>query len=262
VSQAPRLARARKLTTSVWSARADGYANPGLARLGKLAAARSSGMLPFSGQSDGAIFLRDGKVVRAESSRTPSLARPAELDPARPLSGLSAGLAAAEPIIDAALDLLSGGCRPARFRSAAAAGPGTLQIPVDELLAEVGRRQRLLGQLAAVITADTSVVRSPQLAAPQVRVSSWQWALLIRVRDGSTPRALAWELGRGVFATTTEAYRLLSLRLLSAAGHAPAAPPQPGGRRPIMSFTRAVSDKEGDDMPDDSSARPAAGSGG
>ena len=57
---------------------------------------------------------------------------------------------------------------------------------------------------------------------------------------------LAWELSRSVFGTTAEAYRLLALRLLSAAGQ-PAESGEgtgPGGGRapgPVLSFIRAVS---------------------
>jgi hypothetical protein len=49
----------------------DGYANLIAARLRRLAAEGSTGMLPMSGPGDSAIFFRDGQVVYAESSRTP-----------------------------------------------------------------------------------------------------------------------------------------------------------------------------------------------
>ena len=49
-----------------------GYANLIEARLRKLAATGSTGMLPMSGRGDGAIFFRGGQVVYAESSRTPA----------------------------------------------------------------------------------------------------------------------------------------------------------------------------------------------
>ena len=97
-------------------------------------------------------------------------------------------------------------------------------------------------------------------------MSPLQWALLIRVRDGSTPRSLAWELGRSVFGTTLEIYRLLALRLLSSAG--PRA--HRNGREPeygpaTMSFVRAVSaeavsHEKGGSMPADDLA-PHSGSG-
>jgi hypothetical protein len=162
-----------------------------------------------------------------------------------------AALAAAEPIADATLDLLASQSSPARFRSAKtpAAGPAD-GFSVASLLAEVARRQRILGQLAGIVEADTTVVRSPRLAREQVQVSALQWAVLIRVRDGSTARALAWEMGRSVFGMTIDVYRLLALGLLSAAddparpGSRPARDPA-GRHRLAMSFLRAVSDGGG-----------------
>src|ERR1700739_3418146 len=72
MSQVPRLRRPRQLTASVLPARAiDGYPNLAAGRLRKLEAAGSTGMLPFSGGSEGAIYSRDGKVIYAESERTP-----------------------------------------------------------------------------------------------------------------------------------------------------------------------------------------------
>lgn len=72
MSQVPGLRRARQLTASVLPTRAaDGYPSLVAGRLRKLDAAGSTGMLPFSGGSDGAIYFRDGKVIYAESERTP-----------------------------------------------------------------------------------------------------------------------------------------------------------------------------------------------
>jgi len=76
----------------------------------------------------------------------------------------------------------------------------------------------VLGQLSVVLTADTALARNPHIRPEVIRVSALQWALLIRVRHGSAPRDLAWDLGRGVFGTTIEAYRLLARQLLSVAG--------------------------------------------
>ena len=70
-----------------------------------------------------------------------------------------------------------------------------------------------------------------------MQVSARQWAVLIRVRPGTTPRALAWELRRSVFSTTAEVYRLLVLRLLSAAGQG--GRPAAGGPA-LISFIRAI----------------------
>jgi hypothetical protein len=269
MSQLSRFSRARQLTASVWSGKAtDDYESLVAARLRKLAAADSTGMLPFSGAGDGAIYFRGGTVVLARSTRTPGPSVSASNLPAAafspapsttpdgvdgadaggtPFTRLVAALAVAEPTIDATVDLLSSESRFAKFRSAKtpvnAAIPG---IGLEDLLTEVARRQRILHQLAPVVTADTVVARNPFLSTPDIGVLAPQWALLVRVRDGSTPRALAWELGRSVFGTTLEVYRLLALRLLSSADHRA----HRNGQEPhygpaTMSFVRAVSPEEG-----------------
>ena len=257
MSQTPRLKRARQLTASVLPGRGtDGYETLVTGRLRKIAAAGSTGMLPFPGE--GAIYFRDGKVSYAESARTPGPVR-AGGDPraeARtPFGTIVAFLAVAEPTLDAALELLSSAARYTRFRPAKvpAAGPES-DISLEAMLAEVGRRQRLLEQLSATLTPDTAVARNPRLRSESIRVSARQWALLIRIRHGSTPRDLAWEMKRSVFGTTIEVYRLLALRLLSVAGDqhdarvsAPGEVPGPG--LAAMSFVRAVSVKKGSSMP-------------
>ena len=242
----------------------DGYGNLIAARLRKLAVARSTGTLPFTGGHDGAIYLRDGKVVFAESKRTPGPAMPEGLNSAPPGGGtagdagnavggwpfgtLSALLAVTEPTVDAALELLSSESRYGKFRSAGTAGSSpAFSLPLEWLLAEVARRQQLLKQLSAVLTPDTAVVRSPQMISPGVQVSARQWALLIRVKGGTTARDLAWELNGSVFGTTAEVSRLLALRLLSVAGYPATATPvspsaAPGAAPPApLSFIRAVS---------------------
>jgi len=268
MSQLPRFSRARQLTASVWSGKAtDDYQDLVAARLRKLAAADSTGMLPFSGTGDGAIYFRDGTVVLARSTRTsgpsvsasnasagafsptpsitPDSADGAEAG-ATPFARLATALTVAEPTIDATVDLVSSESRFGKFRSAKtpvnAAVPG---IGLEDLLTEVARRQRILHQLAPVVTADTVVARNPFLSSPDIGVLAPQWALLVRVRDGSTPRALAWELGRSVFGTTLEVYRLLALRLLSSADHRA----HRNGQEPrygpaTMSFVRAVATEE------------------
>jgi hypothetical protein len=261
MSQLPRFSRARQLTASVWSGKAaDDFGSLVAARLRKLAAAGSTGTLPFSGAGDGAIHFRDGTVVLARSTRTPnpSASAGAAGEPAAagaagtPFTRLITALAVAEPTVDATVELVSSESRFTKFRSAkapvAAIGPG---IDVEDLLAEVARRQHILRQLAPVVTADTVVARNPYLSAPDISVLAPQWALLIRVRDGSTPRALAWELGRSVFGTTLEVYRLLALRLLSSAAHRA----HHNGQEPrygpaTMSFVRAVSLERGSPQPE------------
>jgi hypothetical protein len=248
MSQTPRLRRARQLTASVLPTRAaDGYPSLIAGRLRKISAADSTGMLPFSGGSDGAIYFRDGKVVYAESARTPGPAAdayPAYTAGLPPLGRIVAIRAVTEPIIDAVLELFASQTRPAKFRSSRLPAVGLVSgIGVEALLAEIGRRQRLMKQLSAVLTPDTAVTRNPHLRSESIRISAWQWALLIRVRHGCTPRDLAWDLGRSVFGTMTDVHRLLVLRLLSTVGEVP--------ERDLaaMSFVRAASDKKGDTMP-------------
>jgi Domain of unknown function (DUF4388) len=247
VNQAGRLARARRLTGSVWAARAsDGDREAGHARLRRLAAARSTGILPFIAPATGAIHFLDGDVVHAESARTPGTA----VSPAPAPSSISALLADTEPTVDAALDLLAAGWRGGRFRPSRSPAAGwPARIPVETLLAEVTRRQRLLEQMSPVLSADTSVIRHPRLNHPGVRVTAAQWALLIRVPGRATPRQLAWELGRSVFGTTTEVYRLLVLGLLAPASRPPgprtsSGPPSGPGADGTglarLSFLRAV----------------------
>jgi len=112
----------------------------------------------------------------------------------------------------------------------------------------VARRQRVLGQLSVVLTADTALARNPHIRPRAIRVSALQWVLLIRVRHGSTPRDLAWDLSRSVFGTTVEAYRLLARRLLSVAGPRPDSAGEAPGLA-AMSFVRAVSVEKGDTVP-------------
>jgi hypothetical protein len=92
-----------------------------------------------------------------------------------------------------------------------------------------------------VVTADSPVVRFAPRDPPSFQVSASQWALLVRTGGGSTPRTLAMGLGRSVFATTIEVFRLLALGMLVVPGHAAAISSGQPGRRPaeIMSFVRA-----------------------
>jgi hypothetical protein len=261
---------AGRLAASVRPGRAaDGYGNLIAARLRRLAGTGRTGMLPFTGHTEGAIYFSNGAVVFAESAGTPAPHRAAGAQSRAGGAGRADGprwagapgwaggpsgssaLAAGEPIADAALDLVESKSSPSRFRSAKvpAAGPAG-GYSVESLLTEVARRQNILEQLAGIVRADTTVVRSPRLLSRSVQVSAFQWAMLVRVADGSTARALAWELRRSVFGMTVEVYRLMALRLLAAAAH-PAGP----GARPArelpergvltMSFIRAVSTHNG-----------------
>jgi hypothetical protein len=222
-------------------------------RLRKLAAARSTGTLPFSGPSDGVVYFRDGKVAYAESNRTPGPVAHAYPEPVAdlpPLSRITAVLAVTEPMVDAALELLSAQSRYARFRPSRVPDTGPASdISVETLLAEVIRRQRVLAQLSAVLTAETALTRNPQIHPESIRVSALQWSLLIRVRHGTTPRDLAWDLSRSVFGTTIEVQRPLVRRLLSVAGDPPGAVGRAGASPVAMSFVRAVSVEKGETVP-------------
>jgi hypothetical protein len=261
----------------------NGYANLIAARLRKLAATGGTGMLPVSGAGDGAFFLRGGHVVHVESSRTspwrvvglaalglgaaqaspPSAseqaageraggtrasggrASGAELVPVRSIGRVTGLLAITELTIDAATELLSSESRYAKFRQFdvpfhAQARP----IPVDALLTEVDRRHHVLRQLAGVVTADTRVVRNASPGWPRLQVSRPQWALVMGIGDGRTPRSLAMDLGRSVFATTIEIYRLIMLELLAVPGNPAAGAARPGE---VMSFTRAIYKGRGSD---------------
>jgi Domain of unknown function (DUF4388) len=289
MSQLPGLKRARQLTASVLPGRTvDGYGNLITARLRKLAAARSTGALPFSGACEGAIYFEDGVISYAESGRTPSPVIPVVpvvpgfgpdrpgpgtsdtdgaggADGAQPFGRLVKMLTMAEPTVDAALELVSSESRFSKFRPSRTPPPGLMsRIPVEGLLAEVARRQRVLKQLSAVITADTTVVRNRDIRSPSVQVSALQWSLLIRVGSESTPRGLAWQLNRSVFGTTTEIYRLLALRLLAvpthlASGGAAALTELPERGPAILSFVRAASDQKGNKMTERITAGAALG---
>jgi hypothetical protein len=243
---------------------------PLVVRLSKLADSGQTGVLRLPGEHGGAIHLSEGDVVYAESKRTPGPARwfahlPDLPDGSAPAAaegeagGLAWSFAVREATIDAALELLSSRPRYAlrqRFRES---GPpvvdGAGGMPFAELLTEVGRRQELVRQMASAatpLTADTPVVRNPDLHAPRLQVSALQWALLIRVNRQATPRELAWEIGNSVFGTTLEVFRLISLGFLTAAQAPdpkslrylspvdPAADPDPQPGRAMVSFLRAV----------------------
>jgi hypothetical protein len=228
----------------------DGYANLIGTRLRKLAATGSTGTLPVSGPGDGAIMLRGGQVIGAESSRTPAprAADPSAFgltaaDAAMPAIGKVAGmLALTEPTIDAATELLTSKSRYAKFRQSGAPARAAAPIPVAALLSEVERRHRVLRQLAPVVTADTAVIRNGSLAWAHRQVSPPQWALVVGIGDGMTPRAVAMELGRSVFATTIEVYRLIELGLLAVPGRGQASGGGPGR---ALEFTRAVRNEGG-----------------
>ena len=202
-------------------------------RLGRLADSGQTGALRVPGDFGGTLYLEEGRIVYAESKRTPGPDRRLADPPGSP----GRDFAVREATVDAALELLSGRPRPALrqpFREGEAPETGKVDgLPYGALLTEVERRQDLLRQMSEHLTADTAVVRNPLIDAPRLRVSELQWALLVRVTDRTSPRELAWDLGHSVFGTTVEVFRLLTLRLLSAdSGPAP--------ERDALSFVRAV----------------------
>jgi hypothetical protein len=234
------------------------------ARLRKLAAAGSTGTLPVTGARDGTIHLRAGQVTGAESSRTPGpgpglAARPlasvpAPADRGQPGSALpdpamAAALTLLEPAVDAVLDLMLAEVSCGRFRpvKSPTADP-PIALPMEPLLAEIARRQQLLRQMANTVTPDTLVTRNPAVLAPRFQITALQWALLIRAGTATTPRDLAFALGRSVFGATSEVYRLMALRLLSGAhgqgqGSENRASTKAPDRGPMtVSFIRALSD--------------------
>jgi len=196
-------------------------------------------------------------VVHADSRGTPGHDRaervvPGYGDAAQRFGRIAAIRAVTEATVDAVLDLLSSESRLSRFRPAKEPpAAAVLSIPLEALLTEVARRQRLLGQMSALLTADTAVMRNPNIPQDAIGVSALQWALLIRMGAVSTPRDLAWALGRSVFSTTAELYRLLTLRLISVdrQPRTRAWPGETGRRGPAaLSFVRAVSVRRGDTM--------------
>jgi hypothetical protein len=77
MSQNPRFTRARQLTSTVLPGRRpDDYPDQVTGRLRKLAAARSTGTLPFCGRSDGVVYFRDGKVAYGSSRSCPPCSPP------------------------------------------------------------------------------------------------------------------------------------------------------------------------------------------
>ena len=160
MSQVTKRTRVQRLADSVLPGRTvGGYANLIEARLRKLAATDSTGMLPLSGHGDGAIFFRGGQVVYAESTRTPTPVRRsvglaalglvatdaspasngAELVPMPSLDRLFGMLALTEPTIDAITELLSNESRYAKFRPSDYPAAGQAEPAVDRGRADRGR---------------------------------------------------------------------------------------------------------------------------
>ncbi len=222
--------------------------DPVLIRLGRAADAGRTGVLHLPGESGGAIYLSAGMVAYAESGRSPGLAARLETATAAARAGTVSALErrwlAREATVDAATELLPGRLRHARFRASGELDLGVMAgLPVAVLIGEVNRRLAVIGQMSAVLTADTAVARCSRLPSGAVRVSDLQWAIVMRAAHPATPRSLALELGQSVFGTTIEAFRMVRMGLLAVAG-APAGPAsaagEPGRSGPALSFIRAL----------------------
>jgi hypothetical protein len=210
---------------------------PVTSQLSSLAAAGRTGMLRVPGDNFGTIYLRLGVVTGAEAHGAPDLAsRLARLPTGTngdALDALTRAWVIREAIADAALIMLAGAPRSARFTVSQAPDPnGAATMTVADLLAEVNRRQEVIRQLPTALTVDTAVVRNPRLRARRVHVSASQWALLARMNEPATPRELAIASGASVFATTLAVFRLIAIDLVAIVGS-----PQPDQR--TISFIRA-----------------------
>lgn len=206
--------------------------NPAAGRLASLADSGRTGILHVSGEFGGHIDLTGGAVVGAGCRGTPDLGGRlacAVYPRQAALRSVWGDWLAAEALIDAVAELLSG--RPGHARFQPGEPPAaSLKVPAATVLAEVGRRQRIMQQMAVLLTPDTTVRRDPHLSSGAVQISAAQWALLMRARDWITPRGLALELSQSVFGTTVEIFRLVSLGLLTV-DDGPHPRPHPGNGR-------------------------------
>jgi hypothetical protein len=229
------------------SSRTSSRRTVGLAALG-LGAVRAgegsidTGLIDTGSMDTGPASREPAGIDRVPASTVPDGAELVAVPSIGRVTGL---LAVAELTIDAATELLSSESRYAKFRqSGVPFRPQARPIPVAALLTEVERRHHVLRQIEGTVTADTRVVRNGSPDWPRRQVSRPQWALMMGIADGRTPRGLAMELGRSVFATTVEIYRLIMLGLLAVPGN-----PAAGATGPaeMMPFTRAMYNGRGSD---------------
>jgi hypothetical protein len=242
-------------------------------RLTRLADDGRSGSLRVSGRRGGEIVFVDGRIVVAEAPTAPSaevlllhavdgnqhgwetLARNgiqqarnyARTEAARLATAGSISALRLEAIVHAAtVDAVTELCRGEqswqagwRFRSGQGHWLGDVRpLEVPTVVREVDRRRAILEQIQARVAPESVLVRAPRLPLSRLQLSAAQWDL-IRTTDGaSSVCSLAWVLGRGIFATTLEAYALIRLGVL-ATTDAPAEDPLPIAplhRRPELSF--------------------------
>lgn len=215
--------------------------------LGRLAAEGATGALL---RETGTLYLRDGRVVHAESPAAPGLETllvvsgrlPAEhwrhaVDRAGAQRRVgrflveSGRLALGElelchlgALFDAAFFFLVPDGGPTRFRRGAAHWLGPIRpVPAEAVARETARRAERLAALWPYPPVDTApVVRRAAVDAP--KLTGRQQAVLAAADGVRTPPAIARLLGRPAFHT------LVDVRRLAAAGHietprAPAPPP-------------------------------------
>ncbi|MDX3235440.1 transcriptional regulator [Streptomyces sp. ME03-5709C] len=235
------------------------------AALARLAEARASGALYGSA---GAVYLRDGEVVHAESPCAPDLgvrlmacgllspdqwreavtATSAERGVGRHLveTGYVARgeleLCHLLALFDAAYFALLPDAEPDRFQPGATSRLGRVArpVPAQRVAREARRRRALLDQAwpwddtdaAPVVPRTEGEVRGSRARAP----TPSQSAVLAGADGSRTPVQIAWHLGRSAFATLLDVRRLAAAGRVATPARAQAAaapgPPSPTPRRP------------------------------
>jgi hypothetical protein len=210
--------------------------------LTQAAAEQRTGVLVVGGHPGGSVYLREGRVVQAESPAAPGvgelLTSSGRLAPRTWQNALDLGTSTARvglllveqghltqgelelcvlgAIYDAAYFALASPAAPAEFLEGAAHWLGPIvHIDPAAVSRETRRRVRLLDEIFADGRVDTAAV-SPVARPPRERVtlSAGQWELLVAADGQRTPADLAQLLGRAGFATVQELRRLAALGLI------------------------------------------------
>ncbi|MDX2784670.1 hypothetical protein PV379_46315 [Streptomyces caniscabiei] len=212
--------------------------------LSRLAAERATGVLL---RESGSLYLSEGKVVHAESPRSPGLdvllATGGILDSDgwreavdTAGAGLRVGrflvdsgrvargaleLCHAGALFDAAYFVLGPSSAPASFRYGAAHWLGPIRpVPVATVEREARRRRDLLHRIWPDPTTDEApLVRAAGLDAPPVPAR--QGAVLGQVNGLRTAAEISLTLGRPAFHTLVDVRRLAAAGLISTARHRP-----------------------------------------
>ncbi|WP_374117140.1 hypothetical protein [Streptomyces sp. MNU76] len=222
--------------------------------LSRLAAERATGVLL---RESGSLYLSEGKVVHAESPRSPGLdvllATGGILDSdgwREAVDTAGAGLRVGRFLVDSgrvargALELCHSGAlfdaayfvlgpssAPASFRYGAAHWLGPIRpVPVAAVEREARRRRDLLHRIwPDPATDEAPLVRAVGLDAPPVPAR--QGAVLGQVDGFRTAAEISRSLGRPAFHTLVDVRRLAAAGLISTARRGPApAPPAPAGQ--------------------------------